>query len=121
MKRWRTGQSIQQRARELRHEQTPAERTLWARLRRKQLYGLRFRRQHPIGRFIVDFYCASAKVAIEIDGPVHLEQRVLDEERTRWLADRGYTVLRFTNEQVERQVEQVLCKIAEACRIVSIG
>jgi len=111
-RRWRTTEAIQQRARELRRAQTPAEQKLWARLRREQLYGLRFRRQHPIGRFIVDFCCVACKLVVEIDGHSHASQVEYDEERTAWLERRGYKVTRFTNEQVNRQLDAVLAEIA---------
>ena len=73
-KHWRASPPVQQRARELRREQSPIERKLWAQLRRKQLHGLKFRRQHPIGRFIVDFYCPAHKLIVEIDGAGLVEQ-----------------------------------------------
>jgi very-short-patch-repair endonuclease len=116
-KRWRTTEAVQQRARELRREQTPAERRLWARLRRKQLYGLRFRRQHPIGSFIVDFCCVAHKLVVEIDGHSHGAQVEYDETRTAWLEERGYKVVRFTNDQVHRHLDAVLAEIARQCDI----
>ena len=115
--RWRTTAAIQDRARELRREQTPAERKLWSRLRRKQLYGLKFRRQHPIGRFIVDFCCVSQALVIEVDGDSHSEQEEYDQERTAWLEARGYRVIRFGNQQVERQIDAVLDEIARVCGV----
>ena len=115
--RWRTTAAIQDRARELRREQTPAERKLWSRLRRKQIYGLKFRRQHPIGRFIVDFCCVPQTLVIEVDGDSHSVQGEYDRERTAWLEDRGYRVIRFTNRQVERQIDAVLDRIARACGV----
>jgi len=84
-------------ARELRQPQTPAEVKLWAHLRSRQIDGLKFRRQHPIDRFIIDFYCAEAKLCIEIDGDSHAEQAEYDQARTEYLNERGYTVMRFTN------------------------
>jgi very-short-patch-repair endonuclease len=85
--RWRAQPEIQARARQLRRELTPAERKLWARLRYRQLEGLHFRKQHPVGRFIVDFFCAKAKLIIEIDGDTHAEpdQAEYDQARTIWL------------------------------------
>jgi very-short-patch-repair endonuclease len=113
--RWRTTEAIQQRAKELRRNQTPAERRLWAKLRRKQACGYRFRRQHPIGRCIVDFYCAALKLAIEIDGDSHASQVEYDAARTAYLEERGCTVIRFTNEQVRRQLDAVLDEIVRQC------
>ena len=115
MKERHASRRLRQRARELRRRETPAERVLWARLRNRQLHGLKFRRQHPIGRLIADFCCVSARVIVEVDGPVHDMQRTRDAERSRWLEQRGYAVLRFPNEQVERQLDQVLAAIADTC------
>ncbi len=113
--RMRTTAVIQERAKELRHQQTPAEARLWRHLRSKQLYGLKFRRQHPIGRFIVDFYCAVHKLVVELDGDSHVDQQTYDQARTQWLEDRGRRVIRFTNSQVYHQLSAVLEAIAEAC------
>ncbi len=118
-KRWRASEAVQQRARELRRAQTPAEEKLWACLRRKQLYDLKFRRQHPVGPFILDFYCAAHKLAVEIDGPSHGSQMVYDQARTAWLEERGYRVIRFTNDQVQRRLDDVLAEIARQCGVLS--
>jgi very-short-patch-repair endonuclease len=85
------------RAREMRRPQTPAEATLWRALRNRR-YGYKFRRQHPIERFIVDFYCAEAKLCLEIDGPSHLEpaQQAYDEARTAYLESLGYHLIRYS-------------------------
>ncbi len=103
-------------ARELRQPQTPAEVKLWSRLRDRQLDGLKFRRQHPIDRFIIDFYCAEAKLCIEIDGDSHADQVDYDQARMAYLNERGYTVIRFTNREVFKQVDAVLQVIADECR-----
>jgi len=81
------------------------------------LKGFKFRRQHPIGAFIVDFYCAKGKLVIEIDGPLHLDQKEYDEYRTEWLETNGFQVIRFTNRQVIDEVETVLKRIREICTI----
>ena len=98
------------RARELRKNQTEAERVLWQRLRNKQLNGLKFRRQCPISGFIADFYCFELKLAIELDGQVHTEydQQEQDDYRTNVLTDKGVTVLRFWNSEVINTPEKVL-------------
>lgn len=114
-RRWRTTEAIQRRARELRGNQTSAERRLWNRLRGKQLAGFRFRRQHPIGRFIVDFCCVGQKLVVEVDGDSHASQVEYDESRTAWLREQGYAVIRFTNEQVRRCLDDVLTEIVRAC------
>jgi very-short-patch-repair endonuclease len=103
-------------ARELRQPQTPAEVKLWSRLRNHQLDGLKIRRQHPVDRFIIDFYCAEAKLCIEIDGDSHAEQLEYDQARTDYLNERGYNVIRFTNREVFNQCEAVCQQIADECR-----
>ena len=111
----RTLPKILQAARELRQPQTPAKQKLWSRLRNRQLNGLKIRRQHPIDRFIIDFYCAEAKLCIEIDGDSHAEQVEYDQARTEYLYERGYSVIRFTNGEVFNQCEAVLQQIAGEC------
>ncbi len=117
-KRHRIYPPILQAAHELRQPQTPAEQKLWSHLRNRQLNGIKFRRQHPIDRFIIDFYCAEAKLCIEVDGDSHAEpdQIKYDQARAEWLNDCGYTVIRFTNREVFNQIEAVLLQIAAACR-----
>jgi very-short-patch-repair endonuclease len=106
---------VRQRARELRQPQTPAEEQLWQNLRRRQLKGYYFRRQHPIGNFIVDFYCAEVRLVIEVDGDIHAFREQYDAARTVWLIERDYYLLRFTNDQVFRQLEAVLGHILTVC------
>jgi very-short-patch-repair endonuclease len=77
------------RARELRHSQTTVEHKLWSVLCSRQVDDLKFRRQHPIGQFIVDFYCGSVRMVIEVDGVGHLEQEEYDANRTAWLEEQG--------------------------------
>ena len=116
MRRLPISKRLLNRCRELRSSSTRAERRLWSRLRGWQLHGFKFRRQHPVGTFIVDFYCHEAKLAIEIDGGQHAEenQSVYDEKRTADLQGKGITVLRFWNIDVLRNVQGVLETIAEA-------
>jgi very-short-patch-repair endonuclease len=94
-------------ARRLRREMTFAERLLWAQLRQRELDGFKFRRQHLIGRFIVDFVCIEARGVIEIDGGQHAEQRLRDDARTAWLNGQGYRVLRFWNNEVLQDTDAV--------------
>ena len=105
-------------SRDLRKRQTNAERALWASLRNRQLEGDRFRRQHPIGPYIVDFVDLEAKLVVELDGGQHNEDRVTekDEARTAWLESEGYQVLRFWNNDVLANLEGVLEKISDALR-----
>jgi very-short-patch-repair endonuclease len=104
---------IRERAKTLRRAMTQPERTLWALLRRNRM-GLHFRRQHPIGPFVLDFYCAKAKLCIEVDGPSHAERVEYDQRRTAWLGREGVRVLRFSVEEVETRSAVVLAAIAQA-------
>ena len=99
-----------QACRELRRNATDAEKLLWSLLRDRQLKGAKFRRQHPLGRFILDFYCEKFKVAIELDGGGHAEeqQKSYDEQRTKVLEGEGIKVLRFWNNDVLGETEAVL-------------
>jgi very-short-patch-repair endonuclease len=108
--------TIQARAKELRFNQTAAERLLWNHLRNRQVNNLKFRRQHPIGHYIADFYCAEAKTIIEIDGDTHFDRVEYDQKRTFWLEEQGFSVMRFTNDQVLNSTDEVLRLIAEECR-----
>jgi very-short-patch-repair endonuclease len=105
-------------ARELRQRQTRAEKTLWARLRNRQLDGVKFRRQQPIGHYIVDFASFENRVVVEIDGGQHNEREMeeKDEARTLWLSKEGYRVLRFWNNEVLGNVDGVLEVIRTALR-----
>ncbi len=89
---------------------------LWSRIRRKQLEGFRFRRQHPLGRYIVDFFCPEARLIIEVDGGQHGVENVRDAIRTEWLEKRGYRVIRLWNKDVLAQTEDVLASILAALR-----
>ncbi|MBI4715003.1 MAG: endonuclease domain-containing protein [Nitrospirae bacterium] len=104
------------RARELRKNLTEVERKLWRHLRLRQLEGYKFRRQQPIGRFIVDFVCFEKKLIVELDGGQHSEQIVYDSQRTAWLESQGYRVLRFWNHQVFEEIKLVEEAIYEALR-----
>jgi len=106
----RSNPSTMRRAIELRKELTPAEKKLWAYLRRDQLGGVNFRRQHAIGDFIVDFVSIKKKLVIELDGGHHLEpqEKEYDAERTQYLESVGYKVIRFWNSQVEIDVKGVV-------------
>ena len=106
-----------ERAKQLRRNMTPAEKRLWAALRRNQLDGLHFRRQQIIDGFIVDFCCHAAGLVVEVDGPVHdeAEQADYDAERDRILAARGLHLLRVRNEEVLQNPGSVLERIRDAC------
>jgi len=87
---------------------TDAERVLWRAIRRKQLDGHRFRRQQPIGRYIVDFFCPEVRLIVELDGGQHAERADYDADRTEWLEARGYRVVRYWNPDALRNLEGVL-------------
>ncbi|MEM7035149.1 MAG: endonuclease domain-containing protein [Chloroflexota bacterium] len=114
MKRIRTTQNIQKQAQALRKTMTPAEQTLWEYLRGKQIEGLKFRRQHPLGPFIVDFYCAACRLVVEVDGGIHDDQQEADAARTEQLEAYGYRVIRFRNEAVLGNTDDVLAQIMDA-------
>ena len=100
-------------ARRLRRNQTDAERLLWFRLRDRRLRGLKFRRQMPLDRYVVDFCCESARLIVELDGGQHAQQVCQDAERTQVLESMGYLVLRFWNNDVLGNLEGVLERLRE--------
>lgn len=103
---------LRDRTRRLRHNQTEAEHELWARLGARQLCSAKFRRQHSIGRFIVDFCCLEHRLVIELDGGQHAAQAEADQKRSAFLARFGYRVLRFWDNEVTEDIEAVLEQIA---------
>ena len=100
---------------QLRHDMTDAERLLWKRLCKKQLDGWKFRRQHGLGDFVMDFYCPIIKLCIEVDGGIHDEPDVhqKDVRRTEFLEKQGIRVLRFKNEEIENNIDDVVNRIKE--------
>ena len=114
-KKAQTNPIILERARKMRQEPTKAEQKLWRLLRRKQIDGCKFRRQHPIGRFIVDFYCHEARLIIEVDGDIHAFQEAYDAARQESLEEQGYRVVRFSNQDVLKNMDGVLGMIFELC------
>ena len=107
---------IYQRAAVMRRSMTPPEARLWSRLKGGQLEGFKFRRQHPVGRYILDFYCSAAKVAIEVDGAVHDVETQVDHDRARtaWLDGQGIRVLRFPALAMRDEMDGVLDGIRAA-------
>ncbi|MBT3948630.1 DUF559 domain-containing protein [Candidatus Parcubacteria bacterium] len=111
--------TITKRSRKLRSNPTPTELELWKYLRKRQFYGLRFLRQHPIkfsidnkvDYFIVDFYCHDYKIVIELDGEIHKKQKDYDEMREGLLKEMGFIIIRFKNREILENVEEVLNKI----------
>ena len=97
-------------ARRLRKESTDAEKLLWGYLRRKSLFGFKFRRQEQIGDYIVDFVCYETKLIVELDGGHHNqdEVKINDASRQKWLVSQGFSVIRFWNNEVMKNIEGVL-------------
>ncbi|WP_455207334.1 endonuclease domain-containing protein [Kaarinaea lacus] len=97
----------------LRKSMTDSELKLWSRIRRKQIFGLQFYRQRPIGSYIVDFYCPKAQLVLEVDGSQHMNKLVAqkDNYRDSYLKQQGIKVLRFDNLQVLKQLDAVVEKV----------
>jgi very-short-patch-repair endonuclease len=112
----KVSRELQERAKELRKNMTPAEKILWEKLRHNQLNGLQFRRQQIINPYIVDFYCHSKALVVEVDGDIHDLQQAYDAERSSYLTACGFRMLRVTNDEVKENLLVVLQKISEACR-----
>ncbi|PJI42448.1 endonuclease domain-containing protein [Ferrovibrio sp.] len=102
-------------ARTLCKSMTDAERRLWSLLRDRQLGGHKFRRQHPLGSYVLDFACVGQQLAVEVDGGQHANSEH-DRQRTSWLEEQGWRVLRFWNNEVLTNAEGVIRRIAEALR-----
>ena len=106
---------LKQHSRELRNNLTDAERSLWSKLRRKQLNGVQFYRQRIIGDYIVDFYCHQAKIVVEVDGSQHYSQDMMERDRKRdeYMKSSGLMVLRFSDAEVLENIEGVVQRIWE--------
>jgi very-short-patch-repair endonuclease len=107
-----TPQYVVKLARKLRQNLTIPEKLLWEKLRNKQLRGFRFRCQHPVYRYVLDFYCHEVMLAIEIDGDVHKEHKEYDEYRDELLQNIGIRTLRFKNEEIISNIEVVINTIS---------
>jgi len=104
---------IFERAQQLRKQTTEAEEKLWEQLRNRRFEGLKFRRQHPLNRFVADFYCHEKRLVVEVDGGIHNEKEVIerDEGREVDLQNFGLTIIRFTNEEIMTNMGEVLEKL----------
>jgi very-short-patch-repair endonuclease len=102
--------------RELRKNLTEAERLLWKSLRLRQIEGYKFRRQQPIGEYIVDFVCFEKRLIVEVDGGQHAEEIAYDSKRDEWLKSQGFSILRFWNHQVSKEIEAVKERVLEELR-----
>ena len=105
--------NLKDHARELRKDMTYPEKILWDHIRARKIEGKHFRRQHPYGIYILDFYCFEANLVIEIDGLIHLSRKNYDVERTKFLESSGLKVIRFKNSDVENRIDWVLEKIKQ--------
>ncbi|HEX3531806.1 MAG TPA: DUF559 domain-containing protein [Thermoanaerobaculia bacterium] len=127
MERVRSGDELKRvldardRARDLRQTMTPAEQALWTAVRGSRLEGLKFRRQAPLDCFVLDFYCQSLKLIVELDGGIHTEphQVAHDENRDAHLRSLGCTILRFPNAAVLHDLPTVLEKISQTARVLT--
>ena len=107
------------RARALRHEASPAERRLWSALSNRKVGGCKFSRQMPIGPYFADFLCRERRLVVEIDGYSHDLRMLHDERRDQFIREAGYTVLRFTNQDVMRQLEGVIHHIGSTLTVLA--
>ena len=105
-----------ERAKELRKNMTETEKILWRHLRANRLNGWHFRSQQIVGGFFADFYCHAAALVVETDGEIHMSQQEYDEERSQLIREYGIEVIRFTNEEIENHLPQVLQKIDSLCK-----
>jgi very-short-patch-repair endonuclease len=111
--------SATNKARELRQNSTDTERLLWKHLRAKRFEGLKFRRQEPIGKYIVDFVSFEKRVIVEVDGSHHIERNKQDDQRTQWLENQGFRILRFWNNDVLKNIQGVIETIHQNCNCIT--
>jgi very-short-patch-repair endonuclease len=114
--------ALRERRRELRNNQTEAEKILWTKISRNQLNGLRFLRQYGVGPYILDFYCPKMRLCIEVDGSVHKgeDPEIYDKEREKYLESVEITVIRFWNSQIMKNIELVVQKIEETVKTLEV-
>jgi very-short-patch-repair endonuclease len=103
-------------AKKLRREMTPAETILWKHLKGNRLNGLHFRRQQIVHGYFADFYCHQHELIVEVDGGIHELQKEYDTAREEYLRELGFRIIRFTNEEVDKDLKNVLRKIVEDCK-----
>lgn len=115
----KTTQVKHSKAKEYRQNLTSSEALLWSRLKASRLGGFHFRRQQVIEPFIVDFYCHSASLVVEVDGDIHDFHKGYDFERDQFLKELGYSILRFTNDEIEKNLDGVLEQILTFCKAAS--
>jgi very-short-patch-repair endonuclease len=107
--------NLKLRAQELRHQPTPAENARWRRIRNRQVGGAKFRRQHTVEGFVVDFVCIEQRLILEVDGEIHntIDQQAYDREREAILEGHGFSIIRFTNDEVLHSTDSVVARIIE--------
>jgi very-short-patch-repair endonuclease len=103
--------AVKGKAKKLRKKMTESEKILWSRIRNRKVKGMYFRRQHPYGIYILDFFCFEANLVIEVDGLIHLSRHEYDLERTKYLEASGLTIIRFINADIVNRIGWVLEKI----------
>ncbi len=115
MKTTRNDPLLRQRRQELRRNQTEAEKKFWSHVRNRQFYGVKFFRQYSMGQYILDFYCPKLNIAVELDGSQHSqeESKEYDDARSQYLRSHGINVIRFWNNDVLQNIDDVLAKVAE--------
>ena len=117
----RSSPTVRERSRRLRRDQTDSEARLWSRLRDRRLAGLKFRRQHAIGQFIVDFCCVEARLVVEVDGGQHMDAETYDTWRTKCLECAGYRVVRFWSHDVLLETDAVVLRIMQVLQDIDPG
>ncbi|WP_261365015.1 endonuclease domain-containing protein [Anatilimnocola floriformis] len=118
----RNGALFNERAREMRQAPNDAEAAIWHLLRDRKLGGFKFRRQHPLGNYIADFFCPDAGLVVELDGKSHQGKEEADAARQAWFVERGFAVIRYTNHDVNENAEGVAELIWQKCiELVGLG
>ena len=112
----RVSTKMLERAKELRRDMTPAEKILWKHIRANRLNGLHFRRQQIVHGYFADFYCHQHELIVELDGDIHELQKEYDADREEFLIAVGLHIIRFTNEEITKNLKNVLQMIVEACQ-----
>jgi very-short-patch-repair endonuclease len=113
--------AIKDKSKKLRKKMTETEKILWSKIRNRKVNGKYFRRQHPYGIYILDFFCFEANLVIEVDGLIHLSKHEYDLERTIYLESSGLTIIRFRNADIENRIEWVLEKIQQVVDPFPLG
>ena len=111
------------RARQLRQDQTPPEVVFWSRVKAHRLHGLKFRRQHPLGPYVADFYCSEAQMVIELDGSTHAHRVATDRARDAWMHDRGILVVRIPVWKLSKDPDWIVARVGQMAvdRIEELG